>query len=190
MIGFRGLIVSLAAIAAPILFICSGSSPHDVPRLLDIKSLSTILFFLLISRGFVVSGLSTRLAQSIRAKGRIGGVSVLMFYLLSTMVLSMVATNDGAVLVMIPVGLKLSEISGWNPVSIVVLGLLAANTGSILFPFSNPQNIIIWQYYNLSLSDFMKISSVVFATATFILLLAAYLEIGENSLRVWLVILR
>jgi len=177
---FRCLIVSLAIIATPILFICSGSSLHDVPRLLDIKSLSTILFFLLISRGFVVSGLSTRLAQSIRAKGRTGGFSVLMFYLLSTMVLSMLATNDGAVLVMIPVGLKLSEISGWNPVSIVVLGLFAANTGSILFPFSNPQNIIIWQYYNLSFTNFMKVSSMAFVIGTLILLLTAYLEMGRK----------
>ena len=180
--SFKGLIVSLAIIAAPILLICSGSTLYDVPRLLDIKSLSTILFFLLISRGFVVSGLSTRLARWIRTKGDVSGFSVLLFYLLSTMVLSMLATNDGAVLVMIPVGLKLSEISGWNPVSIVVLGLLAANTGSILFPFSNPQNIIIWQYYNLSFTDFMKTSSVIFATGTIILLLVAYLEIGRKRL--------
>ncbi len=161
---------------------CSSSSLYDVPRLLDIKSLSTILFFLLISRGFVISGLNTRLAQWIRAKGKADGFSVLLFYLLSTIVLSAMATNDGAVLVMIPVGLKLSEISGWNPVSIVVLGLIAANTGSILFPFSNPQNIIIWQYYNVSFTGFIEVSSVVFAIATLILLLVVYLEIGRKRL--------
>ncbi|MCE4605976.1 MAG: hypothetical protein F7B59_01400 [Desulfurococcales archaeon] len=178
----RNFILSISIIAAPILLLFSRVDPSDIPRLLDIKSLSTILFFLLISRGFLVSGLSSRLAQWIRAKGKARGFNIILFYLLSTMILSMLATNDGAVLVMIPVGLKLSEITGWNPISIIVLGLIAANTGSILFPFGNPQNIIIWQYYNLSFTSFMRTSSLVFVTASVVLLLVAYIEVGGKYL--------
>jgi Na+/H+ antiporter NhaD/arsenite permease-like protein len=54
---------------------------------------------------------------------------------------------------MIPLAMELAKLLDLDTGSIVVVGLLSANTGSMLLPFSNPQNIIVWQRYNVSFEE-------------------------------------
>lgn len=176
----RSLVLVLAALVAPVLYFASGYRVNDLPWVLDYKSLSVIMLFLLVSRGFVVSGLSSRAAGALFGSGRSNWL-VLALYSVSTMTLAMLATNDGAVLVMIPVALELSRLLEVDPAVTVTIGLLSANTGSILLPFSNPQNIIIWQDYSVTLPEFAEAAAPYFILLLLLLLVYTKLLVGPGK---------
>ncbi len=73
--------------------------------------------------------------------------------LLITFFFSMIVTNDVAVLSIVPVTLALN-ISGeeW----VVILEALAANAGSTLSPFGNPQNLFVYWHYGIPFWQFVK----------------------------------
>ncbi len=86
--------------------------------------------------------------------------------ILAAFVLSMFITNDVALLLIIPLTLQLSV----RPLSGVIISeTLAANAGSALTPFGNPQNLYLFWYYDLSLGEFVK--TMVPFSAMFLLLL-------------------
>ncbi|NOX55536.1 MAG: hypothetical protein GXP27_14085 [Planctomycetes bacterium] len=70
----------------------------------------------------------------------------------ATFVLSMFVTNDVALLVIIPLTLQLQcrrrDI-------LVILEAMAANAGSALTPFGNPQNLFLYWFYGISASEFL-----------------------------------
>ena len=108
-----------------------------------------ILFALLVTvNGLQKSGALLRIAQSIE-KGR----AVPLKLVLSTFFLSMVVTNDIALIIIVPLTLSLSI----NRKDIlVILEALAANSGSALTPIGNPQNLFIYWFYGISPGAFVK----------------------------------
>ena len=73
--------------------------------------------------------------------------------LLITFFFSMIVTNDVAVLSIVPVTLALNiPHKEW----VVILEALAANAGSALSPFGNPQNLFIYWHYGMSFWQFIK----------------------------------
>ena len=179
-VSSRSLVLVSAALVAPVLYYASGYRVHDLPWVLDYRSLSVIMLFLLVSRGFVVSGLSSRAAGALFGSGRDNWV-VLVLYSISTMALAMLATNDGAVLVMIPVAAELARLLEVDPAVTVTVGLLSANTGSILLPFSNPQNIIIWQDYSVTLPEFTETATPYFILLSLLLIVYTRLLVGPGK---------
>jgi di/tricarboxylate transporter len=95
-IGFRHVTLAVSGLLAPALYVAAGFRVDDLPYVLDYKSLSVILLFILVSRGFVVSGLSSRVAGFL-LRVRRDTWSIVLPYSIATMLLAMVATNDGAV---------------------------------------------------------------------------------------------
>ena len=70
-----------------------------------------------------------------------------------TMLLSMFVTNDVALLIIVPLTLNLKiEKKGL----LVIFEALAANAGSALTPFGNPQNLFIYWFYHLHPLDFFQ----------------------------------
>ncbi len=179
-VSSRSLVLFSAGLVAPVLYWASGYGVNDLPWVLDYKSLSVIMLFLLVSRGFVVSGLSSRAAGALFGSAP-GNWLVLVLYSISTMTLAMLATNDGAVLVMIPVAVELARLLEVDPAVTVTVGLLSANTGSILLPFSNPQNIIIWQDYNITLPEFAKAAAPYYILLSLLLLAYTRLLTGTGK---------
>jgi Na+/H+ antiporter NhaD/arsenite permease-like protein len=68
-----------------------------------------------------------------------------------TAFLAMFITNDVALLIIVPMTMLLNIT---NKGFIVILEALAANAGSALTPFGNPQNIFIYYFYHLNFKEF------------------------------------
>ena len=108
-----------------------------------------ILFVLFVAvNGLHKSGLILRAAQSIEKGGAIP-----LKLALATFFLSMLATNDIALIVIVPLTLSLNV----NRKDVlVILEALAANSGSALTPVGNPQNLYIYWFYGVPLGAFIK----------------------------------
>ncbi len=72
---------------------------------------------------------------------------------LGTLILSMIVTNDVALLIVVPLTLSI-EVKRRD--ILIILEALAANTGSALTPFGNPQNLFIFWFYHLHLPEFIS----------------------------------
>ena len=91
--------------------------------------------------------------------------------------------NDTAMLVFIPLVALTSELSGIDRAKAVTLSAIAANAGSALTPIGNPQNVIIWQTYGLSVGAFVW-AMLPFVLLWLLLLLAFALSVGDRRLEV------
>jgi len=107
-----------------------------------------ILFVLFVAvEGLRRSGLISGFSQNIET-----GKVVPLKLVLATFFLSMVVTNDVALIVVVPLTLALNV----NRKDIlVILEALAANAGSALTPFGNPQNLFIYWFYGLHPVEFV-----------------------------------
>ena len=108
-----------------------------------------ILFVLFITvQGLHKSGLLQAIARVIE-RGR----SIPLKLVLATFFLSMVVTNDIALIVLVPLTLSLNI----NQKDIIViLEAIAANAGSALTPMGNPQNLYIYWTYHVSAPLFIE----------------------------------
>lgn len=74
-----------------------------------------------------------------------------IFLVLLPLFSSMFVTNDVALLAFVPFAILVLECVGKNDrvIPVLVLQTLAANLGSMATPFGNPQNLYLYQQYNL-----------------------------------------
>lgn len=85
----------------------------------------------------------------------------------ATMILSMFATNDMALIMMLPLAAAALIRAGWVsliPFTFVMLGL-TANLGGMIMPFGNPQNLYLYSYYALDVTGFLRALAVPFAVS-------------------------
>ena len=134
-----------------------------------------VLFFLfalfVTVKGLERSGLILGISQAIR-----GGRALPLTLVLTTFFLSMVITNDVTLVVIVPLTLTLN-IKRMD--ILVILEALAANAGSALTPFGNPQNLFIYWFYQLSPVEFIK--TIAPLSLLFLILLAiASLAVGTS----------
>ena len=111
-----------------------------------------VLFILLVLfvtvNGLQQNGLLLKIAQCIEK-----GEMIPLKLVLATFFLSMLATNDVALIVIVPLTLSLNI----NRKDIlVILEVLAANSGSALTPIGNPQNLYIYWFYSVQPGTFIK----------------------------------
>ncbi len=99
--------------------------------------------------------------------------------LLATFVFSMVVTNDVALLAIVPITLSLHVADKeW----LVILEALAANAGSALSPFGNPQNLFLYWHYDIPFRQFLT-AIAPFSLAYLILLSGAALALSRRTNR-------
>jgi len=108
-----------------------------------------ILFVLFITvNGLQKSGLLLKISQFIEK-----GKAIPLKLVLATFFLSMLVTNDIALIVIVPITLSLNI----NKKDILVIfEALAANAGSALTPIGNPQNLYIYWFYHIHPFTFIK----------------------------------
>jgi len=108
-----------------------------------------ILWVLLVAvKGLETHGLMAWISARLE-----GGRNLPLKLVTATFLLAMVVTNDVSLVVMVPLTLGLSlEHRGL----LVILEALAANAGSALTPFGNPQNLFLYWYYDLGPLAFIK----------------------------------
>ncbi len=133
-----------------------------------------ILFALFVTvKGLQESGLIANIARRIEQ-----GRAIPLKLVLGTFFLAMLVTNDAALVVMVPLTLSL-QIRRKD--ILVILEALAANAGSALTPFGNPQNLYLYWHYQIPPWTFM--AAIAPFSLTFLALLAgaALIAKTENS---------
>ena len=135
-----------------------------------------ILFMLfVVVNGLQRSGLILKIAQSIE-KGKV----VPLKLVLTTFFLSMLVTNDIALIVIVPLTLSLNI----NRKDIlVILEALAANSGSALTPIGNPQNLFIYWFYNIHPGAFIETIAPFSLTFLVLLIVSSLLVKIRNDLQ-------
>ena len=104
-------------------------------------------------------------------------ISLVLIFL--TFISSMIVTNDVALISFVPLSIIISKKSKFNPLKIIILQTLAANLGSSFTPMGNPQNLFIYSFYNLTISDFFK--NMLPLTMISIIILISLILIDKNS---------
>ncbi len=116
-----------------------GALPRFTRDELEVLYLLWLLFAAV--SGLQNKGLFAHLAARLEAGRHLGAKLVLGTFLLAALV-----TNDAALLAAVPLVLALRQ----NRAELAVLALVAANAGSALTPFGNPQNLYLYWHYGLS----------------------------------------
>ncbi len=103
--------------------------------------------------------------------------------ILSCFVFAMFLTNDVALIVMVPFTIRLLEQMDREDllIRIIVLETVAANIGGMGTPIGNPQNLYLYQYYDMQLTDFFRTVLPYTVTAAALLLLLVFGEKGRKT---------
>ncbi len=84
-----------------------------------------------------------------------------------TLVISMIATNDMALIMMLPLSAATLLAAGWGRVLpfTFVMQNLAANLGGMILPFGNPQNLYLFEYFHIGLAEFLRAMALPFGVS-------------------------
>lgn len=96
--------------------------------------------------------------------------------------ISMLLTNDVALFLIIPLTLIVEIELKKNLIFPVVLITIAANLGSSVTPFGNPQNLFLFLFYNFNIINFLKIT-LPLGIISFVLLSATLIFIEKKNLK-------
>ena len=133
----------------------------------DWKTLGCLFCVLAVASALRLMGAFDRAARAVIA--RFGSPRPLALALvLTTAALSCVATNDTALIMMLP--LSAATLVGAGQARLVpavfIMQSLAANLCGMIVPFGNPQNLYLYSYYDLHLGDFLRTMALPFAVST------------------------
>lgn len=148
-----------------------GRLPHWTLNELQVLYFLFLLFVMV--KGLENSGLLRQLALAMERGRNVAAKLVILTFLLS-----MLVTNDVALIVIVPLTLLLNY---QRMDLLVILEALAANVGSALTPFGNPQNLFIYLHYRVHILEFMWTISLL-AISGFVLLVAAAFYLHSGAL--------
>ena len=83
----------------------------------------------------------------------------------------MVATNDMALIMMLPLCAATLLKAGWEralPFAFIMQSL-AANLGGMIVPFGNPQNLYLFERFDIPLTDFLATMALPFAVSVLLI---------------------
>ena len=147
-------ILSILVVALVVLQICAPRAWSTLPGLVDWQTVMTLAGLLILTKALEYSGILTWAAH--RLVHRIRSERALAFLLVAfAAALSMVATNDVALFVVVPLVLSLHKLTPLPLKRLVIIIALAVNAGSVLTPLGNPQNLFLWQSSGASFGRFI-----------------------------------
>lgn len=172
--SWRGFVTrEWLALASLAVLVAVSAAVGRLPRVSagELQVLYILAVLLIAARTLELGGLFTRLSARLERDRRTAFKLVI-----GTFFLAMLATNDAALIVAVPLTLVLG---GTGVDWLVILEALAANAGSALTPFGNPQNLFIYWYYGISPADFL-VTMAPFSGMLLVLLLAATAVAGRR----------
>ena len=141
-----------------------------------------ILLFCLMAvvSGFAKAGvfryISRKLSQRMKDTRRLSVGFMLLCFLLS-----MFVTNDVALVTVVPLTLlTMMGCSEKAKIQTLVQETIAANLGSMLTPFGNPQNLYLSSYYGIGMGEFLRLMLPYTGVALVILLLQTLISPKEG----------
>ena len=163
-------------IASGVGFVVTSLFTRQFPKysLNEIEVLFLLFVLFVVVNGLQKSGLLLKLTRTIEK-----GKAIPLKLVLATFFLSMLITNDIALIVIVPLTLSLNI----NRKDIlVILEALSANAGSAFTPIGNPQNIYIYWFYNVSLGAFIKtIAPFSLFFLVLLIVFSIFIKIKNNS---------
>ena len=122
-------------------------------------SVLSLLFCLMMTvAGMVSVGafdvLSHKLLSGIKSFRTMAGLLIFLCFFMS-----MFLTNDVTLITVVPFTIMMITLTGMqrSTVSLLVFETIAANLGSMLTPFGNPQNLYLYTQFDISMQAFLKI---------------------------------
>ncbi len=152
---YREPFLTILSIVLLVIAIISPNTLITSINSMDYRSLFTLLALLITSKAVEFSGAINILSRKMLLFSHRKQFYLVLLIVLSTFLLSSIFTNDAVLFILIPLSLAFSKRIDISRSEIIALVVLAANTGSIMTPFGNPQNIIIWKYYDVDLLFFI-----------------------------------
>lgn len=139
-------------------FLTIITSFFTIPKIeyINFKVLILLFNLMVISSAFEKLKILDFIALKILSKSN-GKRNVSFIIIGLTFFSSMLLTNDVALLTFVPLTLIIAKRAKFNPVDIIIFQTLAANIGSSLTPMGNPQNLFIYNFYDVSTIEFFKI---------------------------------
>ncbi len=123
---------------------------------IDLKVIFSLLNLMLMSLAFekyhLLDGIAVFILSKVKSERSIG-----LTMIFTTAVLGMLMTNDVALLTVVPITMVMARKAGFNPFKIVVLETAAANIGSSFTPFGNPQNLYLYNYFQMDTFEFLGV---------------------------------
>lgn len=171
----RGHVVLVVSAVAAL--VTMAIVPPDATYLgyFDLKTLACLFGILALVGALRGVGVFERAAQALVARFSTccAAVAALVG---STLVLSMFATNDMALVMMLPLAAATLLRAGWERVLpfTFIMQNLAANLGGMILPFGNPQNLYLSERYAIPLGDFMATMALPFAVSVALIALCCF----------------
>lgn len=137
--------------------------------LVDWNTIAILSTLIVVNTGLMYSGGLNYVAYQIM-KVTDGRRKLMIISILLTAFLAMFLTNDVSLLVLIPITIAIGKFSGKNLDDVIIFQAIAANVGSLLMPFGNPQNIILFRLYSLDFFTFVKTMAPIFLVSIAILI--------------------
>lgn len=178
----RETVLSAALVCALLSFLLT---PPSVIHLQGIDTTTLLMLFSLMTivAGFRRMGALDAVSRKLtRRVTTLRGLSAVMVAL--CFVLSMLVTNDVALLTLVPLTLLLFRAGGQkSTIWTVVLETVAANLGSMVTPIGNPQNLYLYTSGRLTALDFLTLLAP-YAAVALALLLALCLLLPKERVAV------
>lgn len=149
--------------AAVIAFTAAVISCFLVPvtnyaKYVDTDVISLLFCLMTVVAGFKRGNVFRKITEAVT--GTAGNCRRLAFLLvISAFFVSMLVTNDVALITFVPVTLMIYKELERSPIYIIVLQTVAANMGSAFTPFGNPQNLYLFTRSGMSPGEFFGITA-------------------------------
>lgn len=142
---------------------------------IDFRTLGLLFCLMAIVAGLKAVGVFDILAKKL-LMGTSGTVGVIRLLVLLCFFLSMVITNDVALITFVPLALIIvhklpKELGNYWLLKIVAMQTIAANLGSMLTPIGNPQNLYLYARAGMSAAELITLMLPYSATALILLLI-------------------
>lgn len=127
----------------------------DYLEYIDLRTLVLLFCLMVVSAGLEESGFISKMAQVLMGKCKSSLALNLVLVLLPFFV-AMLVTNDVALITFVPFAIAvLSKVNRKSDIiPVVVLQTIAANMGGMATPVGNPQNLYIYNFYDMTSGAF------------------------------------
>ncbi len=126
---------------------------------IDFRVLGLLFCLMAVVSGFNKTGIFILLSEKLLM--RVANIrSIALVLVLLSFFTSMWITNDVALITFVPFAILILTMTGYTShlIIIIVLQTIAANLGSMLTPVGNPQNLFLFSEYNLTITEFLRIT--------------------------------
>jgi len=155
---------------------------HLDPRLIsNLEFLILLFLMMLVMNALELSGMLSsvgrRIVNRARTERRLALLLCFLVFLASAFL-----TNDVVLLGVVPLTIVVGVVSRVDVKTIGIFEGIAANAGSLLTPFGNPQNIYISVHYDVSVGDFVLAMLPLWLLSLALLLLLVAARVGDRKL--------